>query len=227
MVASDPSLFRQNVKYEKPPEIYTHRPATPRIENRKLAAKTSVVSDGGSTTSEMSGHDSESIYETIRIFTPKTKSLSPIVNVDEDEYKTAGVDEVEIEIQDLVRLQKANPKSTTTYEEMISSSNIPRRHGSSSISSSSTLNNLTPGKSQRKNLISGEEEKEETVTETVKTQQIQTTFRQMGQNLDGSAFFIPLTHQEEQKQQNDEKKIIIPVSTSSIRHEEQPALQHF
>jgi hypothetical protein len=36
-----------------------------------LGAQASVISDDGSTTSEMSGHDSESIYETIRVFTPK------------------------------------------------------------------------------------------------------------------------------------------------------------
>jgi hypothetical protein len=99
---------------------------------------------------------------------------------------------------------------------------MPRQHltprVSSSISSSSTLNNLN---------IPHEEEKEETVTETIKTQQIQTTFRQIGQNLDNSAFFIPLTSSNtyHQGQQNDDRKIIIPVSTSTIRHEEQPALQ--
>ncbi len=74
IVQNDPSLFKQNIKYEKPPDILTHRPATPetpRIENRKLAAQSSVLSDDGSITSEMSGHDSESIYETIRVFTPK------------------------------------------------------------------------------------------------------------------------------------------------------------
>jgi len=91
----------------------------------------------------------------------------------------------------------------------------------SSISSSSTLNNLN---------VPREEEKEETVTETIKTQQIQTTFRQIGQNLDNSAFFIPLTSSSNtyhEGQQNDDRKIIIPVSTSTIRHEEQPALQQF
>jgi len=74
IVTSDPSLFKQDVIYEKPPNIFTHRPVTPetpRIENRKLTAEPSVLSDDGSTTSEMSGHDSESIYETIRVFTPK------------------------------------------------------------------------------------------------------------------------------------------------------------
>jgi len=230
IVANDPSVFEQNVKSEKPPDIYTHRPITPEtplIENRKLRAEPSIQSDDGSTTSEMSGHDSESIYETIRIVTPKTKPL-PLVedeDDDEDENKTAGIDEVEIEIKDLVRLQRANPKSTSTYDDIIMSSNMPRQHltprVSSSISSSSTLNNLMPGN----NPLSGEEEKEETVTETIKTQQIQTTYHQIGQSLDGSAFFIPLTHQE--NQQNDERKIMIPVTMSSIDHEEQPALQHF
>ncbi|CAF4729812.1 unnamed protein product, partial [Rotaria magnacalcarata] len=62
------------------------------------------------TTSEMSGHDSESVYETIRVFTPRPQPLPTLE--DEDEYKTAGVDEVEIEIKDLVRIQKANEKSS-------------------------------------------------------------------------------------------------------------------
>jgi hypothetical protein len=99
----------------------------------------------------------------------------------------------------------------------------------SSISSSSTLNNLMPTNSQTNNIGSGEEEKEETVTETIKTQQIQTTFRQIGQNLDDSAFFIPLTSSNtyHEEQQNDDGRIIVPVSTSTIRHEEKPALQHF
>jgi hypothetical protein len=49
---------------QRPPEI---------PQNRKLGGYTRVVStdERGSTTSEMSGHDSESIYETIRVFTPK------------------------------------------------------------------------------------------------------------------------------------------------------------
>ncbi len=74
LVTTDPSLFKQDFKSEKPPNIYTHRPVTPetpRIENRKLGGEPSIISDDGSTTSEMSGHDSESIYETIRVFTPK------------------------------------------------------------------------------------------------------------------------------------------------------------
>jgi hypothetical protein len=70
-VTTDPSSLQQNVKSEKPPDIHTHRPPTPQIQNRKLAAQPSVVSEDGSTTSEMSGHDSESIYETIRVFTPR------------------------------------------------------------------------------------------------------------------------------------------------------------
>ncbi len=71
IVTNDESLSQQEVKYEKQPDIYTHRPETPRIQNRMLGAQASVISDDGSTTSEMSGHDSESIYETIRVFTPK------------------------------------------------------------------------------------------------------------------------------------------------------------
>jgi hypothetical protein len=151
---------------------------------------------------------------------------------DEDEYKTAGIDEVEFEVKDLIRLQKANARSGDSYDDILSSTNLPRQHltpHSSSISSSSTLNNLMPTNSSRDqpNIDSGADEKEETVTKTVKTQQIQTTIRQIGQRLGDSAFFIPLsssiTNQDEQ--QNDDRKIIVPVSTS-IRQEEQPALQH-
>lgn len=197
IVAADPSLFRQNVRYERPPNILTHRPVTPeapRIENRKLPMQTSVISDDGSITSEMSGHDSESIYETIRVLKPRS----------DDEYRTAGIDEVEIEIKD-----------------------APRRRGSSSLSSSSTLNNLASNQSQANNFRSAAEEKEETVTETVKTEQIQTTYRQIGQNLDGSAFFIPLTHQQGEEQSNEEKIIIPVTTTTSIQYEEQPAIQQF
>lgn len=212
-------MFRQDVRYERPPNILTHRPVTPeapRIENRKLPMQTSVLSDDGSITSEMSGHDSESIYETIRVIKPKATVLPRA----DDEYRTAGIDEVEIEIKDAAR-----PKATTAYKEFVSSSNVPRR-GSSSLSSSSTLNNLASNQSQANNFRSAEEEKEETVTETVKTEQIQTTYRQIGQNIDGSAFFIPLTHQQEE--QGSEEKIIIPITTTtSIRYEEQPALQQF
>jgi len=151
---------------------------------------------------------------------------------DEDEYKTAGIDEVEFEVKDLIRLQKGNARSGDSYDDILSSTNLPRQHltpHSSSISSSSTLNNLMPTNSPRDqpNIDSGADEKEETVTKTVKTQQIQTTIRQIGQRLGDSAFFIPLsssiTNQDEQ--QNDDRKIIVPVSTS-IRQEEQPALQH-
>ncbi len=242
---SDPALFQQEVKYEQPPSIFTHRsvtPVIPRVETRKLAAAASIISDDGSTTSEMSGHDSESIYETIRVFTPKQQcnfiqlillysicislALSPLE--DDDDYRTAGVDEVEIEIKDLVRLQKANPRSTNTYDDILLSTNLPRQRltpRGSSVSSSSTLNNLVPTNSQ----YEGAEEKEETVTETIKTQQIQTTFRQIGQNLDDSAFFIPLTSSTttyQEGRQNDEERIRIPISTSTIRYDEQPALQH-
>lgn len=150
------------------------------------------------------------------------------------------MDEVEIEIQDLVRLQKTNPTSTNTYDDLISSTNFPRQHiiprVSSSISSSSTLNNLIPTNSQHDNLVSGEEEKQETVTETIQTQQIQTTFHQIGQHLDDSAFFIPLTSSTTTTtagnihydgQTNDDRKILIPISEKSLHHDEHPALQHF
>jgi hypothetical protein len=46
-----------------------------------LGAQASVISDDGSTTSEMSGHDSESIYETIRVFTPKKQGKLILKNV--------------------------------------------------------------------------------------------------------------------------------------------------
>ena len=77
IVASDPSVFKQNVKYEAQPNIFTHRPPTPvkprEPEEPIFVANTQVESEEehGSTTSEMSGHDSESIYETIRVFTPR------------------------------------------------------------------------------------------------------------------------------------------------------------
>jgi hypothetical protein len=146
---------------------------------------------------------------------------------DDDEYKTAGIDEVEIEIKDLVRLQKTNPKSNDLYDDILSSTNMARQHltprVSSSISSSSTLNNLIPLNPPHEE--EEEEEKEETVTETIKTQQIQTTLRHIGQNLDDSAFFIPLSSSNTH-QQSDDQKIIIPISTSTIRYEEKPAIQH-
>ncbi|CAF4804199.1 unnamed protein product, partial [Rotaria sp. Silwood2] len=97
-------------------------------------------------------------------------------------------------------------------------------------SSSSTLNNLLPTDSQhnQNNVVSGEEEKEETVTETIKTQEIQTTFRQIGQHLDDSAFFIPLgsssRYHELQKAEN--RNTNIPLSRSPLSHEEKPAIQH-
>lgn len=86
VVAPDPSLARQNIKYEAQPNIYTHRPPTPVKPRFVLTVFASSELDGlcnsaivseddrGSTTSEMSGHDSESIYETIRVFTPKKQS---------------------------------------------------------------------------------------------------------------------------------------------------------
>ncbi|CAF1184354.1 unnamed protein product [Rotaria sordida] len=235
IVTNNPSLLQQDVKYEKQPTIYTHRPVSPeipRIQHKKLGRQSSVISDDGSTTSEMSGHDSESIYETIRVFTPRKQPLPPLE--DEDEYKTAGVDEVEFEIKDLVRLQQTNAKSGGTYDAILSSTNMSHQHLTprvSSLSSSSTLNNLVSTNSQndQKNIVSREEEKEETVTETVKTQQIETTFRQIGQHLDESAFFIPLASsiRYHEGQENDDRKIIIPVSTSSVSHEQKPALEHF
>ncbi|CAF5079768.1 unnamed protein product, partial [Rotaria sp. Silwood1] len=119
IVINDPSLFEQDVKYEKQPNIYTHRPVSPdipRVQNKKLGKQSSIISDDGSTTSEMSGHDSESIYETIRVFTPRKQPLPPLA--DEDEYKTAGVDEVEFEIKDLVRLQQANAQNSGAYNDI-------------------------------------------------------------------------------------------------------------
>jgi hypothetical protein len=77
IVASDSILFQQNVKYEKQPNIHTHRSEERNDESsnrqqKPLATRLPSVSDDDeSTTSEMSGHDSESIYETIRVFTPK------------------------------------------------------------------------------------------------------------------------------------------------------------
>ncbi|CAF1004012.1 unnamed protein product [Rotaria magnacalcarata] len=181
IVNNDPALFKQNVKYEKQPNIYTHRPVIPeilRIPNRKLGGKTPLTTDEGSTTSEMSGHDSESVYETIRVFTPRPQPLPTLE--DEDEYKTAGVDEVEIEIKDLVRIQKANEKSSNIYESILPSPSSARN--SLIVSANS--------QQDQANNISGAEEREETVTETVKTQQMQTTVRQIGQNIEENTFCI-------------------------------------
>jgi hypothetical protein len=86
IVASDSILFQQNVKYEKQPNIHTHRSEERNDESsnrqkKPLATRLpSVCDDDESTTSEMSGHDSESIYETIRVFTPK-KQCKSIVRI--------------------------------------------------------------------------------------------------------------------------------------------------
>lgn len=152
---------------------------------------------------------------------------------EDDEYKTAGFDEVEIAIKDLVLLQKANGDGGN-YDDIVASTTMSRQQlipRVSSLSSSSTLNNMVIPVNEQGNMANdavANEEKEETVTETVTTQQIQTTFRQIGQNLDGSAFFIPLTsaiayqgEQQEEKQQNPETKIIVPVSIKNTPNEEQ------
>ncbi|CAF3464761.1 unnamed protein product [Rotaria socialis] len=226
IVINDPSLLNQNVKYEKQPNIYMHRPVIPevrRIPNRKLGGKMSRRTDEDSTTSEMSGHDSESVYETVRVFTPRRQPLPTLE--DEDEYKTAGVDEVEIEIKDLVRIQKSNETSSSNiYESILSPS-------------SSALNNLIVASNSQQdqaNDISGAEESEKTVTETVKTQQMQTTVRQIGQNIEESTLFIPsassMVYQEGkhiQQRQNDDARIIIPVSTTTIAYEKKRTLEHF
>jgi hypothetical protein len=157
-------------------------------------------------------------------------ALAPLE--DEDVYRTAGIDEVEIEIKDLVRLQKANARNGDPYDDILSSNNMSaRRHITprlSSVSSSSTLNNLIPSNGQQNsnNRVAGEEKQEETVTETIQTQQIQTMFRQIGQNMDDSAFFIPLTSSttHHDGQAVDDGTIFIPVSSASIRQDEQPAL---
>ncbi|UJR09262.1 hypothetical protein I4U23_013508 [Adineta vaga] len=230
IVKNDPSISKQEVKYEKPPDILTHEPP-PTDKNRKLGGNGSDDSDDDSTTSEMSGHDSESIYETIRVFTPKKEILLPIDDEDEDDYKTAGIDEVEFEVKDLIRLQKASARNSDPYDDILTSTYLPRHlltSHSPSISSSSTLNNLMPIESHHDPTHAGSGE-EETVTQTVQTQQVQTTVRQIGQNLGNSAFFVPLSsalpHHDEQS--NDNEKIIVPVSTSSIHHDEKPAIQHF
>lgn len=73
IIKNDPSLFK-HVKYENQPNIYTHQPVIPEILNtktKKLGRKASITTDDASITSEMSGHDSESIYETIRVLTPR------------------------------------------------------------------------------------------------------------------------------------------------------------
>ncbi len=83
------------------PNIYTH-------PNTKIFI-TDVSKSFDDHTSEMSGHDSESIY------------LFPSFD-DEDEYKTIGIDEVEvdIEIKDFRPLKKAK----NTYKDILS----PRKY---------------------------------------------------------------------------------------------------
>ncbi|CAF0842388.1 unnamed protein product [Adineta ricciae] len=233
VVDNDPSINKQGVKAQDPPNVLTHRPETPQGGNRKLGGRGSDLSDDGSTISEMSGHDSESIYETIRVLTPKKEVLPRLEDEDEDgdEYRTAGIDEVEFEVKDLIRLQKANARSGDPYDDILTSTTLPRRHlthHSPSISSSSTLNNLMPTEPNHNSNDLGAGE-EETVTQTVSTQQIQTTVRQIGQQLGNSAFFVPLssaiTHEDGPI--NDNEKIVVPLSTSSVRYDEKPALQHF
>lgn len=178
-------------------------------------------------------------------------------------YRTAGIDELEIEISDLVRLQKAsNRAGGDAYQDILSSTNFARRRLTprlSSASSSSTLNNLMPMINGPQNSLSrapvNEEKQEETVTETVQTQQIQTTVRQIGQRIDDSAFFIPLpsstmnqssfaasqrqigdgnvfmpltssTGQQNGHQQGNDGTIFIPVSSGNNFHpDEQAALR--
>ncbi|CAF2788588.1 unnamed protein product [Rotaria sp. Silwood2] len=179
IVTSGTSLFQQDVENEKQQNIYSYRPVSLEIlhfENKKLRKQLSIISDDGSTTSEMSGHDSESIYETNRVFTPRKQPLPPLE--DEDEYKTAGVDEVDFEIKDLVRLQKGDAKNTGQYNNIISSTNIFRQHPPprvSSLPSSPTINMLlqtNPQHDQNK-VVSDEEDTQQTVTERIKNHEIQ------------------------------------------------------
>jgi hypothetical protein len=117
---------------------------------------------------------------------------------DEDDYKTAGVDEVEFVIKDLVRLQRGN-----TYNDILSSSDMTRRNNTSDLSSSSSLQNLMLSGSQNATNSTAAISKEE----TIQTQQIQTSFRQLGQQPEDSAFITPLP-------------------SSSIRHDGQSALHY-
>lgn len=150
---------------------------------------------------------------------------------DEDEYRTAGMDEVEIEIKDLVRLHNGNERSENSQKDIFSSSmSASQRHitpaQSSSVSSSSTLNNLPPNHAQAINFYGGGKT-EETVTETIQTQQIQTTIQQLGQQIDNSAFFIPLTSSAtfESSQMVENGRISIPVTSSTtVLREEKKAL---
>jgi hypothetical protein len=120
----------------------------------------------------------------------------------------AGIDELEIEIKDLVQLQSETPIRSTgdPYGDILGPLNEVRRpvakRLSSSASSSSTLNNLMPVNEPANDLITAEEE---TVTQTVQTQQIQTMFRQ----LDDSAFFVPLGSS------NDDSTHFLPNNSSS------------
>lgn len=140
---------------------------------------------------------------------------------------------MEFEIKDLIRSQKlVGRMGGDSYGDILSPNNLSRRHLTprhSSASSSSTLNNLMPITASQSNGLNrprdNEAKQEETVTETIQTQQIQTTFRQIGQRVDDSAFFIPLTssssmnqngsQQQQPQQRLEEGSIFFPLTSSS------------
>ncbi|UJR36917.1 hypothetical protein I4U23_029629 [Adineta vaga] len=106
-------LFRQNVKYESQPTIYFHQSAVQQSNTDSL--NYAVIQDHppsiineiySSTSSEMSGHDSESIYLTIRSL--KLGNQSTELSTDIDEYHNAGIDEVKFNFKELVRIHKPN-----------------------------------------------------------------------------------------------------------------------
>ncbi|CAF0982954.1 unnamed protein product [Adineta steineri] len=124
----NPLLFRQNIKNEQQSKVQQDHPISSNL-NKKLAIKhhSKLSNDMISfTTSEMSGHDSETIYGTIPVFIPKQQ----LPLQEDDEYKTTGIDEVEFKIEDLIRLQKTH----NTYSDILLSTNMARKSTRSSPS---------------------------------------------------------------------------------------------
>ncbi|CAF0810844.1 unnamed protein product [Adineta ricciae] len=106
-------LSQQNIRSVNPPAVYLHQPKAYEAETNPLHfaivrshspwITNEIVS---STETEMSGHDSESAFITMRPLTPE-KAL-PDMSTDTDEYKTADIDEVQFQFQELFRVHKPN-----------------------------------------------------------------------------------------------------------------------
>lgn len=128
---------------------------------------------------------------------------------------------MEIEIKDLVRMQQNTVQINENYHDIFSSTYMPRenqRFRISSVSSSSTLNNLMSLNSahDQPEIVSTQEKKEETITETVETRRIQSNFQQTGENFEKSAFSIPMQPSTTAYQvyQSHERQIHMPELTS-------------